>query len=87
MTTLQEKLKNLKLQFIKTDAFGDNTDELSPVYMNLIDSISGSKNKIIELNQIKEKVYMDDLFYSDEDEIEQSKIFIMIDDIIDYLKC
>ena len=87
MTTLQEKLKNLKLQFIKTDAFGDNTDELSPVYMNLIDSISGSKNKITELNKIKEQFYMDDLFYSDEEDIKQSEIFIMIDEIIDYLKC
>jgi hypothetical protein len=77
MTTLCEKLEKLKLQFITTDAFGDNADELLPVYTDLIDSIGESKNKIMELNQIKEQFYIDDLFYSDEDEIKQSKIFII----------
>lgn len=86
MTTLHEKLEKLKLQFIKTDAFGDNTDELLPMYTNLIDSVNKSKDKITELNQIKKQFYIDDLFYSDEDEIEQSKIFIMIDEIIEFVK-
>ena len=86
--TLTDKIEQLKQQFIITDAFGDNADDLMPLYWNIIDSVNkvDFKNKIKQLNQIKEQVYADDLFYSDADEIEQSKIFIMIDEIIKFIK-
>jgi hypothetical protein len=43
-------------------------------------------DKISKLNLIKTWFYDDDILYSDEDEIKESGIFVMIDDIIDFIR-
>lgn len=86
---LESELNKLKDQFVKTDVFCDNSEELYPIYMKLIDSVKetdNSINKIKILNDIKKQFYDDDLLYGDEDEIEESEIFIIIDKIVRYLK-
>jgi hypothetical protein len=88
ITILESKLKELKDQFIVTDVFGDNYDELLPLYTELVNSVKQANNntdKIRNLKLIKKQFYANDLLYSDEAEIRESGIFIMIDNIVEYI--
>lgn len=78
MSRLQGKIENLKSKFINFDVFGDNAEELQPYYFKLIDSI---KNKD-DCEQLKEQFLADDLLYCDPEEIENTQIFKLIDEII-----
>ena len=81
-STLKTQLASLKHQIINTDAFGDAYDDLNEKYMNFIDSIENSQNKIENLKTLKEMFIGDDLYASHPEEIEEYNIFPMIDDII-----
>lgn len=86
---IKMQLEKLKHKFIDTDVFGDAYDDLQPKYFKVIDSIELCKDKksqIEKLNLIKRYFYEDDLFNSDSDEIQESGIFTIINDIIDILK-
>lgn len=88
-SNIKIQLDKLKHQFIDTDVFAADYDNLEQKYFKVIDSIEltqDKKSQIEKLNLIKRYFYEDDLLYSDPDEIKESGIFIIINHIIDSLK-
>jgi hypothetical protein len=86
MDELYEKIEQLKRQFSVTDAFGDAYDDLHNYFMEKIDSVYQTDDKVKVMESIKTLVYDNDLFYSLEEEIEESGIFKMIDEIIELVR-
>lgn len=84
MNSIQIKLDKLKNLFIDFDVFGDNYEELMPIYFEIIDSIH-NKDDIKKLKGLKQQFLNDDLLYCDQEEIEHTQIFKIIDDIINEL--